>query len=89
MSVSYGNARILTDACRDVGVRAVKCAVRDQQPVEASQLAQNRFAAFEFMARDLAGRARELRTVAGVRAAVAAGLFSGGFVSRALREPEA
>jgi len=48
---------------------------------------EERRAAFAFMAGDLASLVAELPTVEGLRAAVADGLFSGGFVRRGLREP--
>jgi hypothetical protein len=48
-----------------------------------------RRAAFAFMAGDLARLVGELPTVADLRAAIAAGLFDGGFVCRGLREARA
>jgi hypothetical protein len=50
---------------------------------------EERRAAFAFMAGDLARLVREVPAVADLRAAVAAGLFNGGFVCRALREAQA
>ncbi|MCW2936779.1 MAG: hypothetical protein JWM19_7741 [Actinomycetia bacterium] len=48
-----------------------------------------RRAAFAFMAGNLARLVQELPTVADLRAAVAAGLFNGGFVRRGFREAQA